>query len=90
MKLASEDLRDTRECYPQQDLAYKVEKATVRAQEYMNEKRLVRASYEIKKAFAALEWMNSLYGVEEKDLRLLRDPLLELDTRFAELTNENI
>ena len=89
MKLATEDLRDARECCTKHELTSKVEKATVKAQEYFNEKRLVRASYEIKKAFAALEWMSDLYEVEEKDLRLLREPLLELDTRFTKLTDED-
>ena len=90
MNLTSEFIRDMRECYTQQGLTSNIEKATLKAQGYMNQGKTVRAEYEIGKAFSSLQMLTTLYEIEQKDLQTLRAPLIEIDTQLAKWLDEDL
>ena len=90
MNLTSEFLRDMRARYSQQDLTSKAEKATLKAQGYMNQGKAVRAGYEIGKAFSSLQMLAALYEIEQKDLQTLRAQLLEIDTQLTKWLDEDL
>lgn len=90
MNLTSEFLRDMRVRYSQQELTSNIEKATLKAQGYMNQGKAVRAEYEIGKAFSSLQMLTVIYEIDQKELESLRAPLLEIDTQFGRWLDEDL
>ena len=84
LDLTSEYLRDMRAAYSKQDLTSRVENAVGRAQRYVEAGKLVRAEKEIEKAYAALDWLKDLYGVEGPSEKELRESLNDLESWIQE------